>query len=104
MSVQRHRTAGRSCDAGSYPYVYIGSTEVQHSNDNRVSEREERNTDTQRNSWGEARVTNKNFWTRGYCVTTVGLNEQQIRKYIQNQEKLDSGEEGQLYLEGVEIK
>ncbi|GHV85128.1 IS200/IS605 family transposase ISDha13 [Spirochaetia bacterium] len=48
--------------------------------------------------------TNKNFWTRGYCVSTVGLNEQQIRKYIQNQEKLDSGEEGQLYLEGVEIK
>jgi putative transposase len=48
--------------------------------------------------------TNKNFWTRGYCVSTVGLNEQQIREYIQNQEKLDSGEEGQLYLEGVEIK
>jgi putative transposase len=47
--------------------------------------------------------TNKHFWTRGYCVSTVGLNEQQIREYIQNQEKLDSGEQGQLYLEGAEI-
>jgi putative transposase len=24
---------------------------------------------------------NKNFWTRAYCVSTVGLNEQQIRDY-----------------------
>jgi putative transposase len=28
------------------------------------------------------------FWARGYCVSTVGLNEQQIRAYIQDQEKL----------------
>jgi putative transposase len=40
--------------------------------------------------------TNKNFWTRGYCVSTVGLDEQQVREYIQNQEKLDSGEQGTL--------
>jgi putative transposase len=28
------------------------------------------------------------FWARGYCVSTVGLNEQHIRAYIQDQEKL----------------
>ena len=28
------------------------------------------------------------FWARGYCVSTVGLNEQQIRQYIKEQEKL----------------
>ena len=33
--------------------------------------------------------TNKNFWTRGYCVSTVGLNEHDVREYIKNQEKLD---------------
>ena len=22
------------------------------------------------------------FWSRGYCVSTVGLNEEQIRKYV----------------------
>jgi putative transposase len=47
--------------------------------------------------------TNKNFWTRGYCVSTVGLNEQQIREYIQNQEKLDTGGQGLLNLDGAEI-
>ncbi len=27
------------------------------------------------------------FWARGYCVDTVGLNEEMIRKYIKHQEK-----------------
>ncbi|MFC1735031.1 IS200/IS605 family transposase [Candidatus Hydrogenedentota bacterium] len=30
----------------------------------------------------------RKFWARGYCVSTVGLNEQQIRQYIQQQERL----------------
>ncbi len=29
------------------------------------------------------------FWARGYYVNTVGLNEADIRKYIQNQEEND---------------
>ncbi len=29
----------------------------------------------------------RSFWSRGYCVSTVGLDEQQIRRYIQEQEK-----------------
>ena len=31
----------------------------------------------------------KHYWIRGYNVSTVGLNENQIRKYIQDQEKID---------------
>ena len=29
----------------------------------------------------------RSFWARGYCVSTVGLDEAAIRKYIQEQEK-----------------
>lgn len=29
----------------------------------------------------------KSFWARGYFVSTVGLNEQQVRQYIRNQEE-----------------
>ena len=29
----------------------------------------------------------RHLWSRGYCVSTVGLNEEQIRKYVQWQEK-----------------
>ena len=27
------------------------------------------------------------FWSTGYCVSTVGLDEEKIRKYIRNQEE-----------------
>ena len=39
------------------------------------------------------RMTGLHFWARGYCVSTVGLNEEQIRNYIRNQDKLDGRQE-----------
>ena len=32
---------------------------------------------------------NQHFWSEGYYVSTVGLNEATIKKYIQDQEKFD---------------
>lgn len=32
---------------------------------------------------------NRHFWAEGYYVSTVGLNEETIKKYIQDQEKSD---------------
>lgn len=32
---------------------------------------------------------NRHFWSEGYYVSTVGLNESTIKKYIQDQEKAD---------------
>jgi len=40
----------------------------------------------------ERRMTGLHFWATGYCVSTVGLDEQQIRQYIREQEKLESGQ------------
>ncbi len=31
----------------------------------------------------------ESFWARGYAVSTVGFEEQQIKSYIKNQEQLD---------------
>jgi hypothetical protein len=50
--------------------VFVGAAKIQYSDDNRVSEREKRNQDT--------------------------LDEKQIREYIQNQEKMEVGEQGFL--------
>ena len=47
--------------------------------------------------------TNKNVWTRGYCVSTVGMNEKAVREYIRNQERIDIGQQGLLNLDGAEI-
>ena len=35
------------------------------------------------------RYGNRKFWAEGYCVSTVGLNESTIRKYIREQESHD---------------
>nr|VFK07303.1 MAG: hypothetical protein BECKH772C_GA0070978_104084 [Candidatus Kentron sp. H] len=34
----------------------------------------------------------KSFYTLGYAVSTVGFEEEQIRKYILNQEHMDRGD------------
>jgi putative transposase len=31
----------------------------------------------------------QNFWARGYCISTVGLNEEDIREYVRSQEEAD---------------
>ena len=38
----------------------------------------------------EKRMTGLHFWAPGYCVSTVGLDEQKIREYIKEQEQLES--------------
>ena len=42
----------------------------------------------------------RSFWARGYCVSTVGLDEDQIRRYIRDQEKLQQDQDqGELNFE-----
>ena len=36
-----------------------------------------------------ARYWGRHIWSRGYCVSTIGLNEEQIRKYVKYQERKD---------------
>lgn len=48
----------------------------------------------------ERRMTGLSFWAVGYCVSTVGLDEEVIKKYIRDQEKLESGQEA-LDFEGA---
>jgi putative transposase len=45
--------------------------------------------------------TGFHFWSRGYCVSTVGLDEGKIREYIRNQEEEEKREE-QLALGGLQ--
>ena len=42
-------------------------------------------------------VRGREFWARGYCVSTVGLNEEEIREYIRNQEKADQIQDQQRF-------
>jgi len=40
----------------------------------------------------ERRMTGLHFWAAGYSVSTIGLDEDRIRKYVREQEKHDSGQ------------
>jgi len=31
----------------------------------------------------------QSFWARGYCVSTVGLDEETVRAYVRSQEEAD---------------
>ena len=42
----------------------------------------------------------RKFWARGYCVSTVGLDEEQIRAYVRDQQKLEQQtDQGELDLD-----
>ena len=45
----------------------------------------------------ERRMSGLHFWAAGYCVSTVGLDEEQLRRYISEQEKKDGGGQGELF-------
>jgi putative transposase len=48
--------------------------------------------DLKKRYWGN------HFWSRGYYVSTVGRNEEVVKEYIRNQDKLDRlGNQGKLY-------
>jgi putative transposase len=38
--------------------------------------------------------TGFHFWARGYCVSTIGLDEDMIRQYVRTQEDEDKRQEG----------
>ena len=40
------------------------------------------------------------FWSRGYCVTTVGMDEEKIRRYVKYQEEAERLEEDHELKEG----
>ena len=46
--------------------------------------------------------TGLHFWATGYCVSTVGLDEQVIRAYIRNQEETEKRSE-KMRLEGLYV-
>ena len=41
------------------------------------------------------RYWGRHLWSRGYCVSTVGLTEELIRRYVRHQEKMDKQIEDQ---------
>ena len=41
---------------------------------------------------GEKRMTGLHFWAKGYCVSTIGYDEEAVKGYIREQEEHDSNQ------------
>jgi len=41
----------------------------------------------------------RSFWARGYCVSTVGLDEAQVREYIRQQEEIQADQQREFDFE-----
>jgi putative transposase len=42
----------------------------------------------------EQNLTGEHFWARGYAVSTVGFELEQVRQYIREQESADGNSDG----------
>ena len=45
-------------------------------------------------SKGKKNYYGKHFWSRGYYVSTIGKDEEEVKKYIQNQDRMGKSIEG----------
>jgi REP element-mobilizing transposase RayT len=63
------------------------SSKVQHCVCNWIFERKECGANPP--IFAKKQTKGKHFWSRGYCVSTVGLDEETIRKYIREQEEAE---------------
>ena len=83
-----------SSDAGSRAYVHRHSPQTPGGIGDRISQREECDRHRSPERQG-AHFTGEHFWARGYAVSTVGFELEQVRTYIREQETAD-GATGQF--------
>jgi hypothetical protein len=80
---------GRQCAKRPYPFGVIDTPKVFCFKVCRFSEGKECDQDIRYASCTEEAVLGRHFWSKRYCVATVGLNEEQIKKYVRWKLKRD---------------
>ena len=89
MQVQRSRNNRREYDAGSRTPVTKYTTKDECVKLHGVLEGESALMMFDKHANLKYKFGNRHFWAEGYYVSTVGLNETTIKKYIEDQEKHD---------------
>ena len=92
-SNQGNRDHRRPCDAGSYSPLRFDPTQIFSGPYHWSLKGKSASEVMSFGSKSSRMVRGRTFWARGYCVSTVGLDEEKIREYIRNQEHLDKLDE-----------
>jgi putative transposase len=75
--------------------VYRDSSEVSGGLSDRISPQKGKSAIAMARLCGKERnFTGEHFWARGYAVSTVGFELEQVRKYIREQESADGNSGG----------
>ena len=82
-------TLGRAFDAGPCAYVHKRSTQIQHCFCNRISKRKKCCSNPSHGFEGKASIRVCTFGPEDIVSSTVGLDEETIKKYIREQEKVE---------------
>jgi putative transposase len=85
---ENNRDDRRTFDAGAYPHVRQHPPKYSVAFETGFIKGKSA-VRIHRHVLGKSRVTALHFWSREYCVSTVGLNEEAIKKYIRDQETLE---------------
>ncbi len=86
MFIQGSGNPGRTSDAGPYPYAGEYTARIQLMG---YLKGKSALMIFDKHANPKYKFGNRHFWSEGYYVSTVGLNEATIRKYIQEQEQHD---------------
>ena len=100
--MEASRNTGNDDNAGSYPHVAIippkqavvGLMGILKGKTAIAVLQQRKNLRT-KPYWGN------HFWSRGYCVTTVGMDEEKIRRYVKYQEDAERLSEDHELQEGL---
>jgi len=91
----RNRDTGNECKRGSYTYdtfytPRLSISEVMGMLKGKTAIKLFKSFPTLKKKpyWGN------HFWSQGYCVSSIGLDENKIRKYVKYQEEKERQEEG----------
>lgn len=89
MSIQGSGNYRRTFDERPCAYVSDDTTKDKYLSIHGISERKIRSDDFDRHANLKYKYGNRHFWAEGYYVSTVGLNDQTVAKYIREQEQHD---------------
>ena len=89
MCVQRSGADRRAHDGRSCAYAGVDTAEDFGKQLHGIFEGQISDDDLRISCELEIQIRDRHFWADGYYVSTVGLNEATVRKYIQDQEKDD---------------
>jgi len=86
--MEEYRDTGNECKRRPYTYDTFYTSQIIDIRSNGNAKRQNSNKNLQKLSYSqEEALLGNHFLSRGYCVSSIGLDEAKIKKYVKYQEE-----------------